>query len=191
VGRAKQRPLVWQAEIDAILKLNAGRLRVGAFSSAGATLLADAVATFKARWPGIELSILEDRRDGLLDALRAGELDLAVVFDWPNASGLGADLELVRLLDEPHDLGSTPNTRSPAAASSPSKTSPARPGYSPTSAHNIRHRDCSSGPAPPPGSSPTSSSGSTTARWLRHSSRPAWGSRSSLGSRCIQRTPRS
>jgi DNA-binding transcriptional LysR family regulator len=94
-----------QAELEAIAALEAGRLRVGTYSSVGATLVVQAVAAFRKRYPGIELSLIEAGRDKLVEEVRAGELDLAAVFDFP-ALGLRVDEELEsrHLLDEPHDL---------------------------------------------------------------------------------------
>src|ERR687892_518098 len=94
-----------EAELEAIAALEAGCLRLGAFSSAGATLVVQALATFKGRFPGVEVTLLEAGRDKLVEGVRAGELDLAVVFDFP-ALGLTVDegIEGHHLLDDPNDL---------------------------------------------------------------------------------------
>ena len=101
-----------QAELEAIAALEAGRLRVGTYSSVGATLVVQAVAAFRKRHPGIQLTLVEAGRDKLVEDVRAGELDLAAVFDFP-ALGLRVDegLESRHLLDEPHDLLLPPDHR--------------------------------------------------------------------------------
>ncbi len=101
-----------EAEVEAIAALETGRLRVGAYSSVGATLVVQAVAAFRERHPGVQISLLEAGRDRLVDGVRAGDLDVAAVFDFP-ALGLTVDegLESRHLLDEPHELLVHPDHR--------------------------------------------------------------------------------
>jgi DNA-binding transcriptional LysR family regulator len=101
-----------EAELAAIAALETGRLRIGTYSSAGATLVVQAVAAFRQSHPGVKLSLLEAGRDKLVEQVRSGELDVAVVFDFP-ALGLTIDegLEARQLLDEPHDLLLPPSHR--------------------------------------------------------------------------------
>src|ERR687888_577911 len=78
----------------------------------GTQLVVQAVAAFRKRHPGIQLTLVEAGRDKLVEDVRAGELDLAAVFDFP-ALGLRVDegLESRHLLDEPHDLLLPPDHR--------------------------------------------------------------------------------
>src|ERR687890_1094890 len=46
-----------EAELEAIAGLRGGRLRLVAFPSAGATLMPRAISVFRARHPGVELSL--------------------------------------------------------------------------------------------------------------------------------------
>jgi DNA-binding transcriptional LysR family regulator len=94
-----------EAEVEAIAALEAGRLRIGTSSSVGATLVVQAVAAFRRLHPGVHITLLEAGRDRLVEGVRAGELDVAAVFDFP-ALGTTVDdgLESRHLLDEPHDL---------------------------------------------------------------------------------------
>jgi DNA-binding transcriptional LysR family regulator len=73
-----------EAELEAIAALELGRVRVrvGTYSSVGATLVVQAVAAFRARHPGVNLTLLEAGRDKLVQHVRAGDLDLAAVFDF-------------------------------------------------------------------------------------------------------------
>jgi DNA-binding transcriptional LysR family regulator len=93
------------AELEAIAALESGRLRLGSFSSAGATLVVQALAEFRARHPGVHVTLLEGGPESLTNAVRSGDLDLAVVYDYPTI-GLTLDegLEGQHLLDDPADL---------------------------------------------------------------------------------------
>ena len=101
-----------EAEIGAILELDAGRLRLGTFSSAGATFVAEALAAFRQRFPGVQITVMEAGPDKLVEVVRAGDLDLAVVFDHP-ATGVIRDegLESHVLLEDPSDLFVHPEHR--------------------------------------------------------------------------------
>ncbi|UST56375.1 LysR substrate-binding domain-containing protein (plasmid) [Comamonadaceae bacterium OTU4NAUVB1] len=52
------------------------RLRIGALPSVAPALLPGALVAFRARWPHVQLSVQSAANGVLLDALRAGELDL-------------------------------------------------------------------------------------------------------------------
>jgi DNA-binding transcriptional LysR family regulator len=72
-----------QADLDALLGLRAGRLRMASFPSAGATLMPQAIATFRERHPDIALSLAEGEPDEIAPRLRSGEIDLALLFEFP------------------------------------------------------------------------------------------------------------
>lgn len=78
--------------------LAAGRVRVGAFATAGAVLLPRAVAAFRTAHPGVALSLDEGLTARLLTRVAADELDVAVVTGPPG--GPTADAEFHHLLDE-------------------------------------------------------------------------------------------
>jgi DNA-binding transcriptional LysR family regulator len=101
-----------EAELAAVAALETGRLRIGTYSSVGATLVVQAVAVFRQRHPGVRLSLIEASRDKLVQGVRSGDLDVAAVFDFP-ALRLTVDegLEVRQLLDEPHDLLLPPTHR--------------------------------------------------------------------------------
>ena len=103
-----------QAEIQAIAQLDAGTLRVGTFSSAGAAFVVDAVAVLRHVHPGIDITVVKDWPSALVSSLRAGDLDVAVVFDFPQVGediGDGLDLDLEHLLDDPLLLVTPANHR--------------------------------------------------------------------------------
>ena len=84
-----------------IAGLRGGMLRLGAFPTASATLMPPAIAEFRAAYPGVELSLVEGEPEELLPLLRAGEVDLALVFRFPEDEQPLAGLELVSLLEDP------------------------------------------------------------------------------------------
>jgi DNA-binding transcriptional LysR family regulator len=95
-----------ELEVEAIANLSAGRLRIGTFSSAGAAIVVDALRAFRANYPEVDISITEiGMPSALTRALRRGDLDLGVSFDYPEIGDTFADdLALVHLLDDPFDV---------------------------------------------------------------------------------------
>jgi DNA-binding transcriptional LysR family regulator len=92
-------------EIEAITQAEAGTVAVGTFGSAAAAFVVDALCEFRKRHPNVRVSIVEGMPSALVRRLRAGELDLAVVFDFPDAGeDIGEGLELHQLLDQPFDI---------------------------------------------------------------------------------------
>ncbi|MEA2367528.1 MAG: hypothetical protein QOH38_246, partial [Thermoleophilaceae bacterium] len=61
-----------EAELEAIAGLRGGRLRLGSFPTAGATLMPRAIAEFSKRHPAVELSLAEAEPDESLPRLKAG-----------------------------------------------------------------------------------------------------------------------
>jgi DNA-binding transcriptional LysR family regulator len=89
-----------EAALAAIAGLRGGRLRMASFPTAGATLMPLAIATFRARYPDVELTLSEGEPEQIAPRLRAGELDLALLFEF---DGSAAQDELTRteLLEDP------------------------------------------------------------------------------------------
>lgn len=95
-----------ELEVDAIANLSAGRLRVGTFSSAGASIVVDALRTFRGSHPAVDVSITEiGMPSALARSLRRGDIDVGVSFDYPEIGDTFADdLAQVPLLDDPFDV---------------------------------------------------------------------------------------
>ena len=91
-----------EEDLAAIAGLRGGRLRLVCFQSAGATVVPRAVATFHGRHPDVELSLREAEPDEAAVLLKAGDVDLALVYDHP-ATMLVPELELTHLLDDCYD----------------------------------------------------------------------------------------
>lgn len=71
-------------DLAATLGLRGGRLRVASFPSAGATLMPQAVARFRRAHPAIALTLAEGEPEEIAPRLRAGEFDLALLFEFPD-----------------------------------------------------------------------------------------------------------
>src|SRR5271170_7364284 len=93
-----------EASLAAIAGLRGGRLRVASFPTAGATLLPLAIATFSASYPDIELTLAEGEPEAIVARLRAGELDLALLYEFADESLLEEDMKRVELLEDPLHL---------------------------------------------------------------------------------------
>jgi len=91
-----------EADLAAVLGVRAGRLRVASFPSAGATLMPLAVATFRARHPDVALTLAEGDPEEIAPRLRAGEFDLALLFEFPGVrEPAGITHQSVTLLEDP------------------------------------------------------------------------------------------
>jgi DNA-binding transcriptional LysR family regulator len=91
-----------EADLAAILGVRGGRLRVASFPSAGATLMPLAVASFRRRHPDVALTLAEGEPEEIAPRLRAGEFDLALLFEFPGARERpGVGLRTVPLLEDP------------------------------------------------------------------------------------------
>jgi molybdate transport repressor ModE-like protein len=91
-----------EEEVAAIAGLRAGRVRLAAFPSGSATLMAGALTRLRAAHPGVELSFSEADPEDSLPLLRAGELDLVLGFSYEAVGVLdGRDFMTVPLLHDP------------------------------------------------------------------------------------------
>ncbi len=91
-----------ERELQAIAGLEGGELRMASFASASATIVTEAAAEFTKRYPKVRLSLSEaEPEDSVPPRLRAGELDLALMLDYPIVpEEPHRDLELTLLLTE-------------------------------------------------------------------------------------------
>jgi DNA-binding transcriptional LysR family regulator len=89
-----------EAALGAIAGLRGGRLRMASFPTAGATLMPLAIATFRARHPDVELTLAEGEPEQIAPRLRAGEIDLALLFEFGSSTGAD-ELARVELLEDP------------------------------------------------------------------------------------------
>jgi DNA-binding transcriptional LysR family regulator len=90
-----------EAALSAIAGLRGGRLRMASFPTAGATLMPLAIATFRVSYPDVELTLAEGEPEDIVPRLRAGELDLALLFDFAGEIVLAEGMTQVELLEDP------------------------------------------------------------------------------------------
>src|SRR6476660_1463455 len=81
-----------EGALAAIAGLRGGRLRMASFASAGATLMPLAIANFTTSYPDVELTLAEGEPEEIVPRLRAGELDLALLFEFDDEEPLPADV---------------------------------------------------------------------------------------------------
>ncbi|WP_278237395.1 LysR family transcriptional regulator [Isoptericola sp. AK164] len=124
-----------QRELDALAGLRAGRARLAAFPSALATLVPEAVHRLRAAHPALGVSLVEAEPPEAIAALRAGEVDVALVFDHVDVSDpravrdpspftatavLDDEVHLVTCPDRPAGASGGPETPdAPEAAGTP------------------------------------------------------------------------
>jgi len=90
-----------EAALSEIAGLRGGRLRVASFPTAGATLMPVAIATFRSSHPDVELTLAEAEPEAIIPRLRAGELDLALLFEFAGERLREEDIDRAELLEDP------------------------------------------------------------------------------------------
>jgi len=90
-----------EVALSAIAGLRGGRLRMASFPTAGATLMPLAIATFRSSYPDVELSLAEGEPEEIAPRLRAGELDLALLFEFEGETIVGGQMTRAELLEDP------------------------------------------------------------------------------------------
>lgn len=101
-----------QHELAAISGLAAGRVRWAAFPSAFSTVVPRVVQQFATAHPGLNLELTEAEPPEALGLLRAGRVDVALVFTHQQVDDMSvADVRFVPLFDEPIHLVLPPGTR--------------------------------------------------------------------------------
>ncbi len=88
-------------EVAAVRQGSGGRLRIGGFATANAVLVPAALAEFRRSSPAVETTVVEALTGALIASLRAGELDVAVVSDYPTGVVPTDGLDLVHLCGDP------------------------------------------------------------------------------------------
>lgn len=91
---------VARSDLTALRDLAGGRLRIGAFPTADASLVPRAIASFQHAHAKVALSLVEGLTHHLLARLHSGDIDLAVVSTAPSWPLDTARLDLHHLLDD-------------------------------------------------------------------------------------------
>jgi DNA-binding transcriptional LysR family regulator len=89
-----------QHDLQALDRLEHGRLRVGAFPTAVAVLIPRAMAAFRASHPAVSLSLVEGTTQRQLARLLEGEVEIAVVSAFSDQTLERKQFKLVHLLDD-------------------------------------------------------------------------------------------
>lgn len=89
------------AELSAHVGLSAGRVRLAGFSSAMSTLIPAAATALARAHPGLELNLTDTHPPEALRLLRAGRVDVAVVFRYDESPLEEPGVRLHHLLDDP------------------------------------------------------------------------------------------
>jgi DNA-binding transcriptional LysR family regulator len=90
-----------EQELGEIAGRRRGRLRVGSFPTALATLAPPAFAAFRRRHPDVTLTMVDDHLQRLLPRLETGELDLALIYEHDALPEVAArELDRTPLLDD-------------------------------------------------------------------------------------------
>ena len=90
-----------ETQLEQLVNLQGGTLRLGAPATANATLIPLAIRRFDDAHPEVELRLDEGVSRELLAGLVAGELDLAVITDAEAHLDIPDDIELELLMDDP------------------------------------------------------------------------------------------
>jgi DNA-binding transcriptional LysR family regulator len=99
-----------RSELMAFASGERGRLRVGWFTTAGAALMPFALASFLRQYARVELVLAECDPDQAAQALRAGELDLALIYQFELDEDPAPDLPQKTLITDRAYIGVPANS---------------------------------------------------------------------------------
>jgi DNA-binding transcriptional LysR family regulator len=103
------------AELSAHVGLTSGRVRLAGFASAIGSLLPQAAAALAGRHPDLQITLTDTHPPEALELLRAGKVDVAVIFRYDETQPEPDGVRLHHLLDDPVYLLSTRRVRKLAA----------------------------------------------------------------------------
>src|SRR5687767_5818418 len=89
------------AELSAHVGLSAGRVRLAAFASAIGSLVPQAVAALAGRHPGLQISLTDTHPPEAIELLRAGKVEVAIIFRYDETGPEPPGVRLHHLLDDP------------------------------------------------------------------------------------------
>jgi DNA-binding transcriptional LysR family regulator len=96
-------------ELAAHIELTAGRVRLASFSSVIGSLVPRAVAALTEKHPGLQIDLTSTQPPEALELLRAGKIDVALIFRYDETEPEPENVRLHHLLDDPLYLLSTPD----------------------------------------------------------------------------------
>ena len=89
------------AELSALVGLSAGRVRLAGFNSVMSSLVPQAATVLAQRHPGLDLSLTDTHPEEALQQLRAGHVDVALIFRYDDTAPEDDSIRLTHLLDDP------------------------------------------------------------------------------------------
>lgn len=89
------------AELSMLVGLSAGRVRLAGFSSVMSSLVPQAAAVLAKEHPGLELALTDTHPEEALEQLRAGHIEVALIFRYDETAPEEDGVRLVHLLDDP------------------------------------------------------------------------------------------
>jgi DNA-binding transcriptional LysR family regulator len=89
------------AELSAHVGLTAGRVRLAGFSSVMGSLVPKAIELLSRKHPDLQVSLFDTHPPEALEMLRAGTVDVALVFRHDDTEPEAAGIRLLHLLDDP------------------------------------------------------------------------------------------
>jgi DNA-binding transcriptional LysR family regulator len=99
------------AELSAHVGLTAGRVRLAGFASIIGSLVPRAVAALASRHPDLQVTLTDTHAPEALELLRAGKVDVAVIFRYDESEPEPDNVRLHHLLDDPLYLLTTRRVR--------------------------------------------------------------------------------
>lgn len=92
------------AELTSLVGLSSGRVRLAGFGSVMSSLVPAATRLLAERHPGLELALTDTHPEDALRLLRAGQIELAIIFRYDETTPEEDGVRLVHLLDDPLHL---------------------------------------------------------------------------------------
>ena len=92
------------SELSTLVGLDAGRVRLAGFGSVMSSLVPDAAALLAQRHSGLELDLTDTHPEDAIQLLRAGNIDIAVIFRYDDTAPEDDGIRLLHLLDDPLHL---------------------------------------------------------------------------------------
>jgi DNA-binding transcriptional LysR family regulator len=89
------------AELSTLVGLNAGRVRLAGFGSVMSSLVPQAAAVLAQQHPGLDIGLTDTHPEDALQLLRAGHIDVALIFRYDETAPEEDGVRLLHLLDDP------------------------------------------------------------------------------------------
>jgi DNA-binding transcriptional LysR family regulator len=94
-------------ELAELVGLNSGRVRLAGFNSVMSSLVPQAAMVLARQHPGLELGLTDTHPEEALELLRAGQVEVALIFRYDDTAPEDDSIHLTHLIDDPLYLLST------------------------------------------------------------------------------------